>query len=240
MRLSDFDVLSFDCYGTLIDWEAGILAALEPLRARTARRPGDDEALQAFARRESARQAETPDLLYPKILAEVHGDLARLWDAEPAAGEAAAFGAAVPDWPAFADSPASLGYLKRHYKLAVLSNVDRASFAASNARLGVAFDLIVTAEDVGSYKPDPANFDALLAALAEQGIDKSRVLHTAQSLFHDHLPANRAGLATAWIDRRHGRDGWGATMAPATEPRIDVRAESLADLVARHETESGG
>ena len=107
------------------------------------------------------------------------------------------FGRSVPDWPAFPDSAGALGYLKRHYKLVILSNVDRESFKGSNVKLGVTFDAIHTAEDIGSYKPDPRNFEYLLNAVAKQGFEPADILHTAQSLFHDHVPANRFGLATA-------------------------------------------
>ena len=121
----------------------------------------------------------------------------------------------------------------------ILSNVDRASFARSNARLGVAFDAICTAEDIGSYKPDPRNFDYLLRHLAELGIAKAQVLHTAQSLYHDHVPARAIGLATCWIDRRAARQGHGATSVPGSEVRPDFRFESLAAMADAHRAEGG-
>ena len=174
---------------------------------------------------------------YPAILAAVHRRLAQEWGAPTTPADDQAFGATVPDWPAFADSPAALHYLKNHYRLVILSNVDRASFAASNARLGVAFDDIFTAQDIGSYKPDPANFRHMLARLAEQGIAPADILHTAQSLFHDHAPARTLGLATAWIDRRHDRDGWGATMPPPSGAAYDFRYTSMAAMVEAHQEE---
>ncbi len=116
----------------------------------------------------------------------------------------------------------------------ILSNVDRDSFAGSNKRLGVAFDAIYTAQDVGSYKPDPRNFDYLLARQAELGVPKERILMTAQSLFHDHGPAKRVGLRSAWIDRRHAQDGWGATMPPPDGAAYDLRFDSMGDLAAAH------
>ena len=234
MKLAEFDTLTFDCYGTLIDWESGIFAALQPLFARVAAPPGREAALAAFARHESAQEAETPAMLYSDLLACVHGRLAGEWGATGDAAVDARFGASVPDWPAFPDSPAALAYLKQHYRLIILSNVDRASFAASNRRLGVTFDAIHTAEDIGSYKPDPRNFAYLLARLAERGIGPGQVLHTAQSLFHDHGPAQRVGLATAWIDRRHDAAGWGATMAPAEGAGYDFRFTSLGEMAAAH------
>ena len=153
-------------------------------------------------------------LRYPELLAKVHRGLAERFGIEPDAKAAADFGASVGNWPAFPDSPDALTRLKRRYRLIVLSNVDRRSFAASNERLGVDFDLIVTAQDVGAYKPSPASFPALLAAIPSIGVDRDELLHVAQSLYHDHEPARAVGLPSVWIDRRHGQDGFGATPAP--------------------------
>ena len=127
------------------------------------------------------------------------------------AAEAAEFGDSVGTWPAFADSAAALRRLQQRYRLIILSNVDRASFARSNRRLGVTFDLILTAEDIGSYKPDPANFDRLLAEVGPIGVERGELLHVAQSLFHDHGPAQRIGLPSVWIDRYGTPAGTGAS-----------------------------
>ena len=127
------------------------------------------------------------------------------------------FGASVPTWPAFPDSPAALKSLSERYKLIILSNVHREGFAASNERLGVKFDKIITAEDVGAYKPAPNHFEALGGALDELNVPRNRHLHVAQSLFHDHVPAKRHGIHSVWINRRHDRPGWGATPAPTEE-----------------------
>ena len=151
------------------------------------------------------------------------------------AADHCAFGSSVGNWPAFPDSASALGYLKQHYKLVILSNVDRLSFAASNKKLGVTFDAVYTAEDVGSYKPDPRNFTFMLEHLeADLGISKSQVLHTAQSLHHDHVPAERAGLARAWIDRRFGQSGGGATVIPEKKPQVDFHFKSMAELAQAH------
>jgi len=240
MRFEDFKVLSFDCYGTLIDWESGLYAALAPLLAKTAKRFDRGQALQAFAEIESRQQAETPAMLYSHLLAVVYGALAQQWGADVSEDECRRFGASIPDWPAFPDSAEALSYLKRHHKLVILSNVDRKSFAASNKRLGVEFDAIYTAEDIGSYKPDPCNFAYMLSRLKEQGYDRSDILHVAQSLFHDHGPANAAGLTSVWIDRRGDGAGWGATMPPQGTPRYALRFPSMADLVAAHRREMAG
>ncbi len=238
MQLGDFRVLTFDCYGTLIDWETGIFNALGPLLAKLRTGISREAALETFARHESAQEAETPAMIYSDLLAAVHRRLAREWHVEVAELDRLAFGRSVGDWPAFPDSATALRYLKEHYKLVILSNVDRASFSESNKRLGVEFDAVYTAQDIGSYKPNPRNFAFMLEQLAAQGHDKQDILHTAQSLFHDHAPANLAGLASAWIDRRHDQQGWGATMSPASSPRYDFRFTSMADMVEAHRKKS--
>ena len=250
MKLSDFEVLSFDCYGTLIDWDSGISTALRPLteraggnsplvdgeRARVGMglaRSGMEmtraSVLQAFARLEARQQERTPDKPYPDVLAQVYTQLATEWDVEADPAEAAAFGRSIGDWPAFPDTIEALKYLKQHARLVILSNVDRASFQATNQRLGVAFDAIHTAQDIGSYKPDPRNFGYLLDRLREQGTGRDKLLHVAQSLFHDHAPAKALGLTTAWIDRRDDTDD---QTAPGV--RYDYRFTTLGELVEAH------
>jgi 2-haloacid dehalogenase len=240
MQLTDFKVLTFDCYGTLIDWETGILAGLEPLVARVSSPPDRAAILDAYARHEAAQEAETPTMRYSEVLAAVHGRLAREWGVEDDAAEAAAFGASVPDWPAFPDTPEALAYLKRHYALVILSNIDRASFAGSRPRLGVEFDAVFTAEEIGSYKPDPRNFAFLIDRLAERGFAKTDILHTAQSLYHDHVPARAAGLASAWIDRGQEPGASGATLPPdgPAEALFDFRFRTLADMASAHRREA--
>ncbi len=234
VRLADFSALTFDCYGTLIDWESGIWDALQPLLMES----GCAEitraaALQAFAEEESGQQAQTPDMLYPKLLERVHGTLARRFGLRSTAALDAAFGASLPHWPAFPDSADALRVLKAHYKLVILSNVNRDGFAASNRKLGVAFDAIYTAEDVGSYKPAPANFEYMLDRLrGDFGLDAPDILHTAQSLFHDHVPARAFGLANAWIDRQglSGGGDWGATAVVGEKPQFDFLFPDMASM----------
>ena len=240
MRLTDFKALTFDCYGTLIDWEGGIWNALQPLLAQGGLDLGRDRALETFAKHESAQEAATPGLIYPALLAGVHRQLAEHWDLATTPAMDADFGASVPDWLAFPDSTKALTTLKRHFKLVILSNIDRNGFAASNRRLAVAFDAVYTAEDIGSYKPTPGNFSYLLEHLkADLGLDKSDILHTAQSLFHDHAPAQDFGLATCWIDRRKGQDGWGATMPPPDVIETDFHFASMADMAEAVRAEAG-
>lgn len=234
MQLADFKVLSFDCYGTLIDWETGITEALRPLLARTGRTPSRDQVLETFARFEAAREAETPSMIYSELLGVVHARMAKEWGTEPIAEESKTFGHSVPDWPAFPDSAEALQYLKQHYKLVILSNVDRESFKASNARLKVDFDYIFTAQDIGSYKPDLRNFKYMIQRLGEAGYRRHEILHTAESLFHDHVPANTVGLASAWIHRRHAQTGFGATHPPERAPKYDFRFTSMKELAEAH------
>ena len=217
MRLTDFDALSFDCYGTLIDWETGLQRGLTHVAALG---PGNlDEVLETYGEMEASAERQDPGLPYPKIVARSTVATGVKHGIVVPQELAAAVGDSVPEWPAFPDSADALARLQRRFRLIILSNVDRASFAGSNARLGVTFDAILTAEDIGSYKPDPRNFEALLARVQAMGIAPERLLHVAQSLFHDHVPAKAAGLATVWIDRRQGRAGHGATpLAESVQP----------------------
>ena len=238
MQLTDFKVMTFDCYGTLIDWESGIYNALGALAAKSARAIARDQMMESFARHESAQEEETPAMPYSQLLSVVHRRLAKEWRVPASNEESNVFGASIPDWPEFPDSVDALRYLKQHYKLVILSNVDRISFRSSNSRLKVAFDAVYTAQDIESYKPNPRNFEYMLGRLKEDfGLEKRDILHTAQSLFHDHAPAKNIGLASAWIDRRHAANGWGATMPPPGTPKYDFRFESLAALVAAHQKE---
>jgi 2-haloacid dehalogenase len=205
-----FEALTFDCYGTLIDWEAGLSAAFRPVLAGHGIRAADEDVLERFSRHEN-RIESGPYLRYRDVLAETLRAVLDEFGATPTDEEARTFGGSVVDWPPFPDSAAALALLKRRFRLGVLTNCDDDLFAASNRRLGVEFDWIVTAQQVGSYKPSEANFQALFARL---GLPRERILHVAQSLFHDHVPARRLGLTSVWIDRRHGREGTGAT--PAT------------------------
>ena len=235
MKLGDFSTLTFDCYGTLIDWETGLLRALVPLLARHGRRLDEENILRAFAAAESAVQERAPGKLYPQILGDTLQALAGEWQIELAPEDRERFGASVGEWPAFADSAQSLAYLKCHYRLVILSNIDRASFARSQARLGVEFDRIFTAQDIGSYKPDVRNFRYMLDELRRDGIEPRQVLHVAQSLFHDHVPAKQLGLATVWVNRRAGRSGSGAT--PPAQAQPDWEVTSLAELADLHRRE---
>jgi len=240
MRLTDFKVLTFDCYGTLIDWEAGIATALQPLLRKCQVARSREDALEAFARHETAQEVETPGMLYSELLARVHRRIGEEWRVTAGDQEHHAFGATVGEWPAFPDTGAALLYLKHFYKLVILSNVYRASFARGHERLGVDFDAVYTAEDIGAYKPDLRNFRYMLDRLRASGHTENDILHVAQSLFHDHAPANALGLHSAWIDRRQDVEGSGATLPPPPGVHWDFRFASMTELVEAHRNELRG
>ena len=226
MKLSDARLLSFDCYGTLIDWELGICEVVTRLASPHGVRPSEQEILSLFASHETHVQDANPSWTYPVILAETWRRMAASLglpnasnNAERCEHDARAFSSSVPTWPAFADSREALIDLQRQCKLVILSNVDNASFAGSNALLGVTFDAILTAQDIGSYKPDLRNFRVLQRHVQEMGVRPDQHLHVAQSLFHDHVPAQAVGLKTVWINRygakRAAAGSLGATPAAA-------------------------
>jgi 2-haloacid dehalogenase len=237
LKFADFEALSFDCYGTLIDWETGIAAVLGPWASRYGLDLDQEQLLAAYAAAESHAELEHPGELYRDILARSFRTLGDQLGAPVTDADAAALANSVGDWPAFEDSRDALIVLGDRFKLIILSNIDRVSFAGSQARLGVDFTRVLTAEEIGSYKPSERNFAALDAEVRRLGVDPARLLHVAQSLFHDHVPAKRAGLATAWINRRHDRPGWGATPAPPAEVTPDWEFPSMAAFASAVESE---
>lgn len=223
---TDYDTLSFDCYGTLIDWETGIATALRPWAEAHELALTDAELVAAHARHETLVQQDHPSALYPDVLGETLRRVGHDLDVSVTDADADAYGASVGEWPAFPDSAAALGRLAERFQLVILSNVDRASFARSNEKLGVEFDLIVTAQDVGSYKPNLANFEALFERLPSIGTDRARLLHVAESLYHDHEPANRLALPSVWINRDHAHGG--ASAAPKGSYQPDCQFLTMA------------
>ena len=225
--LGAIEVLTFDCYGTLIDWETGILATLRSADSGLGD-VADDHLLEAFARHES-RLESGPWLPYRTVLEQSLDATCADFGAAPSAAERARFGASVADWPAFGDSAAALGRLGERFEMGVVTNCDDDLFALSNARLGEPFRWIVTAEQARSYKPAERNFEL---ALERIGRPREQILHVAQSVYHDHAPAQALGWRTAWIDRRRGRDGFGATPpATATPDLVAPDMATFADLV---------
>ncbi|PWK90975.1 putative hydrolase of the HAD superfamily [Lentzea atacamensis] len=230
MDLTKFRALSFDCYGTLIDWETGIAAVLSPWAREQGLDLSDEELLLAYGDQEAAVEAETPAALYPDVLATAFRRTGEALGCEVSDEWAQRLGSSVPDWPAFPDSADALASLASHYKLIILSNVHRAGFAGSNRHLRGDFSAIITAEDVGAYKPAENHFRALDAKLEELGVDRSELLHMAQSLFHDHVPAKREGLPSVWINRRHDKPGWGATPQPSGEFSYGLEFGSMGEF----------
>ena len=215
---SRFDAITFDCYGTLIDWESGLLSALAAAGV-----DGDaDELLGHFARHEAELEAG-PYMSYHDVLASCLRRMA------PGASddEVQAFATSVSFWPAFADSADALARLRERFRLGVITNCDDDLFAGSDAKLGAPFEVVVTAQQVGAYKPDVRGFHE---AWARFGLPPDRILHVAQSLFHDHEPAGRLGLTSVWIDRRGDRPGGGAT--PSAQAAPDATFADMASFAA--------
>ena len=219
-----FDVLTFDCYGTLIDWEAGLEHALRVALGNAVDGIDGSRLVTLFGRHE--HDAELPGTLYRDVLATtlraIASDLGTSVDDE----RAAVFGGSVVDWPAFADSAEALRRLQTRFRLAVITNCDDDLFARSEERLGISFDDVITAEQVGSYKPDLRNFHV---AHERIGVPRERILHVAQSLFHDHVPAKSLGMTTVWINRRAGRAA-GVGASPQAEATPDLTFPDMASF----------
>jgi 2-haloacid dehalogenase len=182
--------------------------------------------ISRYARHEAAAEAG-PYMLYRDVLASGLSGVASELGFDPTPAELAAFGGSVIDWPAFPDSAEALQQLKPRYRLGVITNCDDDLFAYSDDKLGVEFDWVVTAQEAGVYKPSEEIFHA---ALDRIGLPRERILHVAQSLFHDHVTAKRLGLTTVWIDRRGGREGSGAT--PVAEAAPDATVPDMAAFAA--------
>lgn len=224
-RLTDFRILSFDVYGTLIDWETGVVDGLRPLLESNGAQQSREELLSLYHELERTQQAKTPDMRYHQLLTTIHPQIAaRLGLPQPAPEQDAAFGESVGQWPAFPDTVNALKELGKFYKLVVLSNVDLESFSKTNAGPleGVPFDLVITAQEVGTYKPDLQNFEYMLERVhAEFGTSKDQVLQTAQSQFHDHHPAKKLGIKSCWIERP------GAIMGNREDVVFDWKLDTL-------------
>ena len=219
------EVLSFDCYGTLIDWEQGILTSLRSVLGTSA--APDDALLEAYARHEARLEAE-PWKPYRQILREALTQTVAERGVTVPPSARAALGGSVADWPAFADSVDALARLRKRFGLAVITNCDNDLFDYSDVKLGRPFTWRITAQLVGSYKPNRRNFEF---ALQRIGLPPDRIVHVAQSLYHDHVPAQAMGLRTVWVNRRHDRSGFGATPPASVKPNMTVTdMASLAEL----------
>ncbi|MCJ7711789.1 MAG: haloacid dehalogenase type II [Chloroflexi bacterium] len=213
---SRFDALTFDTYGTLIDWERGILNALQVVLSRDDVSLTENELLELYAKHEAEVERGVYRTYREVLAASVRGLCADL-GVDPPEAVVADFSASVPQWPAFPDSAGALRRLAGRYRLGVLTNCDDDLFAGSNRRLGVTFDWIVTAQQARGYKPSTHNFELLFATV---DVPRERILHVAQSLFHDHVPAKALGMTTVWIDRRHDKPGSGATPPADAAPDL--------------------
>lgn len=231
LDLTRFDAITFDCYGTLIDWNTGVLGALRRILGERAAETSDSDLLSLYGRFEHDAEKPTPagHKSYRDVLREVIDCFGRHFGFTPTAVQRDALPASIKDWPAFPDTPEALRTLKRRYKLAVLSNIDRDLFAWTAPKLGVELDALVTAQDVGSYKPGRAHFDEGLKRL---GLPRERVLHVAQSLYHDINPARELEYSTVWVARGAGKPGASFNGSPDATPDLVVPdMRTLAALV---------
>ncbi|MFO1519853.1 MAG: haloacid dehalogenase type II [bacterium] len=229
ISFDSYEVVSFDCYGTLIDWETGLLSALKPVFTSYKIQLSDDHILELFSEEEAKIQVREY-YNYKTVLKKVMRGLAARFKFTPTFSETECLIQSLKNWEPFPDTVDALRKLKEKYKLAVISNVDDDLFAATARRLQVPFDWTITAEQVKSYKPSLQNFKQ---ALQKMEVAPEKVLHVAQSLYHDIAPANTLGIATVWVNRRKGKTGFGATPAAKAEPKLEVA--DLRELIAQME-----
>ncbi|RMF60864.1 MAG: haloacid dehalogenase type II [Calditrichaeota bacterium] len=234
INFKQFNVLTFDCYGTLIDWESGILTALRPLLKKYEVSPTDNEILDLYAQLESEAEARKFQN-YKAILRQVVQGMGEEFGFTPQEDELNSLAKAIPRWKPFPDTVPALRFLKKHFKLAIISNIDNDLITSSLKHLKVKFDAIITAEQVKSYKPSRENFLFALKTLRQP---KQKVLHVAQSIFHDIVPAKQLGLSTVWVNRRKNLEGFGATPPAYAQPDLEV--PDLRSLVTLMEQQLGG
>ena len=231
MNFKQFSAISFDCYGTLIDWEAGILPTLRALLASHDESLPDAEILELYGEFE-ARAESGPYQPYGAVLQSVVRGFAERFHFEASSSEIRSLADSVSAWPPFPDTVAALRQLHETYKLVIISNIDDDLFAATRRHLEVEFDAVITAEQARSYKPSINNFQIALRTLA---LTPDRLLHAAQSIYHDVVPARSLGISTVWVNRRSARAGIGAVRTspkPASEKRPDLEVPDLASLAA--------
>ncbi len=227
LDFSRFQVLTFDCYGTLIDWESGIFSALRPVLAANGKTLSDSALLELYSELEA--KAEQGDFRsYREVLQSVVRGFGERLGFAPNQAEVRSLPESMAHWLPFADTVAALRRLKTRYKLAIISNVDDDLFTHSAPKLGVAFDFVVTAQQARAYKPSLKIFDL---ARERIGVSSEHWLHVGQSIFHDVLPAKSLGIATVWVNRLSPRPGAGAAKAASGEPDLVVPdLRTLADL----------
>jgi len=226
ISFENFTHLTFDCYGTLIDWETGILEAMRLVLAHRGITAEAERLLRLYVKHEAVQEAG-PYKPYREVLQGVMAGIAGELGFVPTAAELRALPDSVGHWPPFSDTVAALRRLQTRYKLVIISNIDDAMFAETNTLLQVVFDDIITAQQVGSYKPALQNFHFALARL---GVPLQQVLHVAQSLHHDHAPAKALGLTTVWVNRPSRLSGTGLALPVQVTPDLEV--PDLQSLVA--------
>jgi 2-haloacid dehalogenase len=228
LDFENYEALTFDCYGTLIDWESGIWGALQPTLISHHISVTRDQALELYGELESeAERGEYHD--YKTVLRMVLEGLGSRLGFTPTPMQLQQFADSVKDWPAFPDSASALHALKKKYRLAIVSNIDDDLFAFSAKRLQAQFDWIITAQQAKSYKPSLNNFQLAFQRIQ---LPTGKILHVAQSLFHDIAPAKTLGLATVWVNRRHDQTGFGATPPAQAQPDLEVPdLQTLASLM---------
>lgn len=223
--LTEKEVLTFDCYGTLIDWETGIIQAFRPIFEAQGLSIHEDDILERYGKEEARAEAGSYQP-YTQILATAMQGVCAQFKIPPTSDVVDQFVNSIANWPAFSDTPEALKALQQRFKLVVVSNIDDELFALSQVKLGVTFNDVITAQQVKSYKPALAHFQV---ALQRINLPLDRILHVAQSLFHDHVPAKQMGLQTVWVNRRTGKSGSGAT--PAAQAMPDLEVPDLKTLV---------
>lgn len=228
INFQHFEVLSFDCYGTLINWETGILSALKTIQSHHNIHRSDREILEFFAQQESIQ--ESGDYLkYRDVLKNVVYDFGKRFNFTPTKSEANALAESIPNWEPFPDTVKALKALQSRYKLTIISNIDDELFAYSAKKLEVEFDWLITAEQAKSYKPSVQNFEM---AIQRMGINPNKLLHVAQSIYHDIVPAKTLGITAVWVNRRKGQEGFGATVPASSNPDLEVPdLQSLVSLM---------
>lgn len=217
MPLDTKKILTFDCYGTLIDWEQGIINQLSPVFQKNNVLINDNEILALFAQTEHTVQSANPSLLYKDVLKNVVIAMGQKLHCPLETVEIDDFGNSVGKWQPFPDTIDALNILSEHFKLVIVSNIDNASISDTCRLLGIPFYRIFTAQDMQAYKPDTAVFQYVLKALSLEMYEMNDILHVAESLYHDHVPAKTIGLDSVWINRRHSKPGSGAT--PSVDPK---------------------
>ena len=219
---SRFEWASFDCYGTLVDWETGISSAVSRVMASHGVRKSRAEVLALFAEVEPTVQSAHGFMEYRLVLRDVMGAMAERMGAELAGSDLDCLADSLPDWPVFPDVADALGWLKERFKLAIISNVDDDLFAGTARRVGVEFDAVITSQQARGYKPSLANFEL---AQERMGVRRENWLHVAESLHHDIGPANALGITSVWVNRP---DRGGGTRR--SEARPDLTVPDLATL----------